>query len=76
MSMDIMDEFAVKKCIYKDVPFDVLFQEKEFNFLNYYNDYVTFFTDWKEEKMTSLWVSERIYAENKQEYNELIDLPW
>ena len=76
MSMDIMDEFAVKKCIYKDVPFDKLFQQKEFDFMNYYNDYVTFFTDWKEEKMSSLWISERIYAESKQEYKEMIDLPW
>ena len=71
-----MDEFAVKKCMYKDVPFDLLKKEKDFNFMNYYNDYVVFFLDWKEEKINSLWMSERVFAESKEEYREIMDLPW
>ena len=76
MTMDIMEEFAVKKCIYKDVPFDLVQDQKAFDFLNYYNDYVSFFTDWKAERMTSLWISERIFEDSSAEYDELVQLPF
>ena len=65
--MDIIDEYAVKKCIYKDVSYDFVLQAKEFNFVNYQHDFVVFFTDWTDARMTSLWVSERIHPESVEE---------
>ena len=60
MSMDVVPEFAVKKCIYKDVPFDVIRDPRKFDRLNYFHDYVSMFTGWEEEKFSSLWVGNRI----------------
>ena len=47
MTMRIRPEFAVNRCIYKDVSWMQLFEKSNFDFLNYYYDYVTMFTDWK-----------------------------
>ena len=69
--MDIVDEYAIKKCVYKDLPFKALKEETDFNDLTFNYDFVTLFTDWKEERFTSLWASERIYAENYEEYEKL-----
>ena len=73
MTMDITKAFPVHKCIYKDVSFDVIKNDEEFNFLNYYYSYVTYFTDWVDERMTSIWTSEGL---SDVEWADLLELTY
>lgn len=43
--------------------------------MNYEHDFVTFFTGWESEKMTSLWISDRIYRADG-DYSDLSELTW
>jgi len=71
MTMDIMEEYGVVKCIYKDVPWDFLSDKKQFDYLNSHHEYVSYFTDWKKESMTSLWLGVR-YNEFGGDYSSLL----
>ena len=59
MTMETVPEYGIKKCIYKDVPWDFLRDGNLFESLNLEKDYISFFTDWKDEKMTSVWTADR-----------------
>ena len=50
IKMDIVPEFWISNCIYRDIPFAELFKdEKSFDSLNYDHDFVSFKTDWSNE---------------------------
>lgn len=64
MKMEIVPEFGVAKCIYKDVRWDYILKDKaSYDSLNNDYNFVSYFTDWKEETMTSIWLG--------SEYNSL-----
>merc|ERR1719362_399404 len=56
MTMDVMPEFGVIKCVYKDVPWDFLRNKKDYDKLNDDHEFVSYFTNWQEEKMNSIWL--------------------
>ena len=47
MTMEVVTEYGVKKCIYQNVPWDFLKDKKVFDKLNENMDFVSFFTDWQ-----------------------------
>ena len=55
LKLRITPAYTVLRCIYKDVPFSFLQAGGD---LFEDHDYLAFFTDWREAKMTSLWVGE------------------
>ena len=64
MTMEVQPEFAVRKCIYQDVPWSsFLHKKKEFKQLNEDYEIVSYFTNWKEEKMNSIWVGAEHFNE-------------
>ena len=47
MTMEVQPEFAVRKCIYQDVPWSsFLHKKKEFRQLNEDYEIVSYFTNW------------------------------
>ena len=60
MKIDVRDEYALTKCIYADVPMDIIRNEENFNWLNYGYDFVAYFTDWKSDKFNTLYLGDRI----------------
>ena len=64
MTMDIEPEYGVAKCVYQDVPWDFLKDKEAYNELNQRHEYISYFTDWKEEKMTSIWIGSRYNPQN------------
>ena len=65
MTMDITQEYGVTKCIYQDVPWDsFLHKKKEFKELNDNNNFLSYFTDWQEESMNSIWLGSEISRGN------------
>ena len=64
MTMEVQPEFGVRKCIYQDVPWSsFLHKKKEFKQLNEDYEIVSYFTNWKEEKMNSVWVGAEHFNE-------------
>ena len=47
LTMDIVEEYAVRKCVYQNVPWDSIFPIRTFDKINGDTDYVSYFTDWK-----------------------------
>ena len=82
--METIPEYGIKKCIYKDVPWSNLWSTPEaWERLNLTKDYISYFTDWKEESMTSVWTgvrhgnAETGYDDVKNlGYRELCDATW
>lgn len=63
MKMEIVPEFGVSKCIYKDVEWDYILKDKaSYDKLNSDHTFVSYFTDWKEQKMTSIWLGSQYTA--------------
>lgn len=60
MTMNIVPQFGVTKCIYKDVSWDKIFKDKKtYDAVNDRFEFISYFTDWKEPKMTSVWLGSR-----------------
>ena len=73
----------MKKCIYADVPWATFLKDpKEFDRLNQDKLYISYFTNWQEEKMNSIWTGEAFephdgdYSEWMLDYEELCDATW
>lgn len=83
MVMQATPEFGVKKCIYADVPWATFLSDpKEFDRLNQDKVYISYFTNWQEEKMNSIWTGDAFephngdYSEWMVDYEELCDATW
>lgn len=51
----------MKKCIYADVPWATFLKDStEFNRLNQDKLYISYFTNWQEEKMNSIWTGDAV----------------
>ena len=56
MTMEVQPEYGVTKCVYQDVPWSsFLHKKKEFKKLNGDYEFLSYFTNWQEEKMNSIW---------------------
>ena len=66
MTMKIEPEYGVLKCIYRNVPWDFLLDTTNFEQVQEANDYISYFTDWKQFSMTSVWIGQRIDASNEE----------
>ena len=53
------------------MPWDFLRDKKQFDHLNDHFSFVSYFTDWKQESMTSLWLGNRYFAD-PDEYASLV----
>lgn len=54
--MEVQPEYGVTKCVYQDVPWSsFLHKKKEFKKLNGDYEFLSYFTNWQEEKMNSIW---------------------
>jgi xylitol oxidase len=60
MQLAIVPEFAVKKCIYANLPWDFVNDPESFTDVLTAGNYLSFFTDWKQEAMTSVWIGKRL----------------
>ena len=59
MTMMLVPKFMVHKAIYEDLQWDTLFNKKTFDTVMHRQDFLSFFTDWKERKMNSVWVGKK-----------------
>jgi hypothetical protein len=58
MTFRIKREFGVRKCIYKHMEWhDILYDRAHFDYTNLAHQYVSYFTDWRQEAMNSVWMS-------------------
>ena len=74
MTMDVRTEYAVVKCIYKDVAFeDILYDKKNYKAVNIKSNYLSYFTNWQEPKMNSVW---RGLMYIQEDYTELFAKPY
>lgn len=74
MTMDVRPEFGVTKCIYKDVPWSqFLHKKKEFKKLNEDFEFLSYFTNWQEEKMNSIWVG-REHINDKGDFSAFYEM--
>lgn len=71
MTMATEPEYGIKKCIYKDVPFDFLKDPELFDRVNREKDYISFFSDLKDERFNSVWTGDRYYASEGKSYEEM-----
>ena len=76
MKIDVRDEYALTKCIYADVPMDIIRNEENFNWLNYGYDFVAYFTDWKSDKFNTLYLGDRISNSDKNAMVRLRNQSW
>ena len=74
MKMRIKEEYAVRKCIYANVPWNSFLRLADFDDLNYQNDHVSFSTAWESRSMTSLWIAQQVNPLDYPEKEE--DLDW
>ena len=69
MTMRIEPEYAVKKCIYENLPWDFLQDQDEYKTLLNSYDFMSLFTTYKSPRMNSAWFGEKVsvefYEENK-----------
>ena len=59
MSMVLVPKFMVNKSVYQDLYWDTLFKKDVFDTVMHRQDFLSFFTDWKERKMNSVWVGKK-----------------
>ena len=71
MTIEITEAFPIRLCVYKDVPWDFIRNTREFDFMCYYYSHVSIFTDWRDQRMNSLWVGEVL---NDDSWEDLKDL--
>ena len=67
MTMVVVPEYGVEKCIYENVPWDFFKDKAQFDRLNQDRDYISFFLDWHDEVMFSVWTGQR-YHGTQEEY--------
>lgn len=61
------------KCIYDGVPWsEFLYDPKEFKRLNIEKPYLSYFTNWQEEKMNSIWTGIGYSPVNGDDYSEVM----
>ena len=71
MTMATEPEYGIKKCIYKDVPFDFMKDPEWFDRVNKEKQYISFFSDLQEERFNSVWTGDRFYASDRKDYEEM-----
>jgi hypothetical protein len=59
MTIALVPKFMVNKSIYENLHWDVLFNKKNYDDIMHRQDFLSLFTDWKERKMTSVWVGKK-----------------
>ena len=64
MTMDIYEEYGVDKCIYQNMPWDVVKDKKKWKQINNEHGFISYFTDWKSETMSSVWIGSQHFVEN------------
>ena len=62
MTMDIVPEYGVTKCIYQNVPWDFLYDKKQYKKINEDWTYLSYFADFQSEHMSTIWVGKKIAA--------------
>ena len=61
MTIVLVEKFMVNKSIYQDLQWDTLFKKENFDKIMHNQDFLSFFTNWRERKMTSVWVGKKYY---------------
>jgi len=68
MSLEILDEFAVKKCIYEGVSWELMASsERYIQALNSSNDSLSFFSDWSGPYFNSVWTGEHVFEKVRED---------
>jgi xylitol oxidase len=57
ITIELQPAFMVQKCIFNNLNWDVLFAEGNLKKICFDQDYLTFFTNWKERSMYQVWSS-------------------
>ena len=60
MTMTVEPDYAVAKCIYEGLSWEFLRDQATYNEIVKSHDFVSFFTDWKAPRMTSVWLGKRV----------------
>lgn len=58
IQLSVVPEFAVKKCIYSNLSWDVISETEKYEnlILAFHPAYLSLYTDWKQETMTSVFI--------------------
>jgi len=59
MTIKLLPKYKIFKSIYHDLKWDVLFDKKNFHDIMHRQDYLSFFTNWSDRAMNSVWVGQR-----------------
>ena len=73
MTMEIIPEFAIKKCIYTGLSFDVLNDKEKRDKLFLNDNYLSLFTQWTNHQFLSAWVAEPIHNFHDIDFNAPYD---
>lgn len=60
MTMRVEPEYAVVKCIYEDLSWDFMQDRDAYWDLLESHQFTSFFTDWKQPTMTSIWLGKKV----------------
>lgn len=60
MTMSVEPEYAVVKCIYNDLSWDFMKDSQSYWEVLDSNQFLSFFTDWKQPTMTSVWLGKKV----------------
>lgn len=60
--LNVVPEYAIKKCIYANLSWDVIREKDKYEelLLSEEATHVTMYTDWKQETMTSVFTASRL----------------
>ena len=64
MTMDVYEEYGVDKCIYQNMPWDVVKDKKKWKKLNNEHGFISYFTDWYSETMSTVWIGSQHFVEH------------
>ena len=65
MTMKVVNEFGVLKCIYDGVEWDRIWND--YDSLMYSHDYISFFTNYQAREMNSIWLGKKISLKELEE---------
>ena len=68
MILDIVEEYGVEKCIYQNISWDTLLNDRRnFKKINEDHDLISYFTDWSAESFSSVWLGTKRPLDNLEE---------
>ena len=62
--MDVYEEYGVDKCIYQNMSWDIVKDKKKWKQLNNEHGFISYFTDWKSEVMSTVWIGSQHFVEH------------